>query len=493
MPDHDVPHRDRPLSDLAQLDASYAPFAAFASWVATPLDRTLWGYWRDRLRDGRATASEETFARARERTFRMAAIDTGAIEGLYGTDRGFTMTVSAMADQWTLEVESQKGRNVRDSVAAQRAAFGLALDAVSGSHPLSEAWLRNIHEEICAPQDTYQVHTAAGPQRHPLPKGKYKTEPNHVQLTDGSQHAYAPVDRVRDEMYRLLTELRSPMFEGAHPAVQAAFAHHALTTIHPFADGNGRVARVLASVFLLKAESIPLVVFADQAAAYFDALEHADEGRHDRFVDFVFERALDTLALVADALLGDDGEEVAAAASSLMGTIGRAQAQGGADLRVAGHSVVGSAMRATRELLQRHVPDGMSVDMATFRTTPAAEMDGLHTAADSLGGYVVRLGGLDPVGVGLQVDVGLLVDVRSSAPFAFRLQCRQLADVRPLDVRLSEVHPRPTAPFAMRLSRWVERLVSAALAAVDLRVRQQLEPPGDVEGEESRRGPIPGM
>jgi len=154
------------------------------------------------------------------------------------------MTVSAMAERWTLEVESRKGRDVRETVAAQRAAFDLALDVVTGSSPLSESWVRRVHEVACAAQETYTVYTASGPQEQPLPKGVYKTYPNHVEFADGSLHAYAPVDRVGDEMHRLLDELRSPSFEQAHAVLQAAYAHHALTMIRPFADGNGHVARV---------------------------------------------------------------------------------------------------------------------------------------------------------------------------------------------------------------------------------------------------------
>lgn len=455
--------------DLARLDAAYASFPPFSSWAGARLDRVQWEYWAGRLRDERARATEERFARTRERALRVAAIDTGAIEGLYSTDRGFTMTVSAMAERWTLEVESRKGRDVRETVAAQRAAFDLALDVVTGSSPLSESWVRRVHEVACAAQETYDVYTAFGPQEQPLPKGVYKTYPNHFELADGSLHAYAPVDRVGDEMHRLLDELRSPSFEQAHAVVQAAYAHHALTTIHPFADGNGRVARVLASVFLLRAESIPFVVFADQTAPYLRALEAADQGRSEQFVRFVFDRALDTLALMTELL--DDGEGVTAAADALRRTIDRAAAAGEVELDVAAHSVVDLAVRATQELLQRHVPAGLSAEVVTFHTSPSAEVDGFRAAADGLGGFVVRITGADPVTVGLQVDVQLVIDARSSAPFAVRLRSLEPDLVPPLDVRLSEVHPRPTTSLQMRVSRWAERLVSAILASIDRQVR----------------------
>lgn len=123
----------------------------------------------------------------------------------------------------------------------------------------------------------------------------YKAQPNHVVQADGSSHAYAPVDDTPGEMHRLVSELRSTEFASAHPLLQASFAHHALAAVHPFSDGNGRVARVLASVYLLRAVSVPLVVFADQRGLYLQALAAADEGRLSAFVDFIEERAVDAI------------------------------------------------------------------------------------------------------------------------------------------------------------------------------------------------------
>lgn len=190
-------------------------------------------------------------------------------------------------------------------------------------------------------------------------------------------------------------------------------------------------------------------------------------------MSFVFERALDTLALVGEELRDDD-EEVTEAARALRGTLDRAAATGGGDLGVAAHSVVDLAVRTTRDLLQQHLPDGLSGEAATFGTTPSAEVDGLHTAADGLGGFFLDIAGAAPVNAGLRIGVGLLVDGRVSAPFAFRLRTDQPDLVPPLDVRLSEVYPRPTASFHERLSRWAERLVSRALARVDHQVQERL-------------------
>jgi Fic family protein len=54
--------------------------------------------------------------------------------------------------------------------------------------------------------------------------------------------------------------------------------HHAFTQIHPFEDGNGRVARALASLIFLKPSWFPVVVTRDDREKYIEALERADSG-----------------------------------------------------------------------------------------------------------------------------------------------------------------------------------------------------------------------
>lgn len=60
--------------------------------------------------------------------------------------------------------------------------------------------------------------------------------------------------------------------------VRGAWLHHAFVCIHPFEDGNGRVARVLTLLSVLAGEYAPLVVDRDRRDEYLDALNAANEG-----------------------------------------------------------------------------------------------------------------------------------------------------------------------------------------------------------------------
>jgi Fic family protein len=49
-------------------------------------------------------------------------------------------------------------------------------------------------------------------------------------------------------------------------------------TIHPFADGNGRTARLLMNLILLRGGYPPVVIGPEERADYLDALEAAQLG-----------------------------------------------------------------------------------------------------------------------------------------------------------------------------------------------------------------------
>jgi Fic family protein len=292
-----------PETNIHVLDAAYKPFPTFAEWASrTSVDTVRWDRYNASLKD-KASLSPDVLSRAREIAKRAAALDTGAIEGLYEVDRGFTYTVAFETAAWEVEL-AKKGENVRPLFEAQLHAYDYVLDLATKAEPISEAAIRVLHEEVCRAQATYRVMTAVGPQEQTFTKGRYKVLPNHVRTRDGVDHSYAPVDVTPAEMARLVGELRSDAFLATHPVLQAAYAHYGLVVIHPFADGNGRVARALASAFTYRAISMPIVILSEHKGTYLDALESADGGNYRSFVDFMLDRVLDTITLVSEGLLG---------------------------------------------------------------------------------------------------------------------------------------------------------------------------------------------
>ena len=52
------------------------------------------------------------------------------------------------------------------------------------------------------------------------------------------------------------------------PEIQAAWLHHRFTQIHPFQDGNGRVARTLASLIFIRQGLFPVVITQNDRQEY---------------------------------------------------------------------------------------------------------------------------------------------------------------------------------------------------------------------------------
>jgi Fic family protein len=287
--------------DPRQADAAYKPFPPLEEWLKCPVDTGRWDRYTANVRN-RSQLSKELLQRAAQVVAKAAAIDTGAIEGLYDTDRGFTFTVATETALWQAVVEERKGPKVLALIESQLNAYDYVLDFATNQVPLGEAWIRTLHEQICRSQETYGAYTEIGFQELALPKGEYKHLPNHVLGKDGKIHSYAPVDLTPAEMHRLCAELNSEAFLAAHPILQSSYAHHAFASIHPFADGNGRVGRALASVFTYRASSTPLLILAEDRVEYLTSLRAADEGNYQAFVNLTLEKALDAIQLFDQSL-----------------------------------------------------------------------------------------------------------------------------------------------------------------------------------------------
>ena len=430
--------------NLRQADHLYQGFPAFTDWPAPGEDDLrLWGRFASRLEEIRSEATPDALRKAADVAVRAAALDTGAIEGLYSVDRGFTMTVATQALAWEHAIQ-ERGENVRDLFEAQLQAYELVIDAVTGHHPVSEAWIRVLHETLCGPQDRYRVLTDQGWQEHELRKGAYKTQPNHVRLAGGSIHAYAPVDRVGPEMHRLLEQIRTPAFESAHPIAQASYIHYGFVAIHPFADGNGRVARALASVFFYKALSIPFLVFANQRTAYFDALHQADFGVSRPLLAFFRDRGIDTIQLVVDHLLTAQAPDVARTAIHLKLTDDAA-------LRLL--SAIEQDFKSQAQELQLPQHLEFSMERLPIRQRPRK-------------GY--RLNDQDPSAVlhatlrdtsrALSSSAWIHAEIAVDEKNPFPLVIDDTSEDR-LEVRLADVYPEISEALRMRLSNWTRRLL----------------------------------
>ena len=91
--------------------------------------------------------------------------------------------------------------------------------------------------------------------------GKYKVEDNQIKSSTGAV-VYTPpsaseTKKYMDEMISFMNDAE----DGLNPLIKAAMIHSQFESIHPFSDGNGRVGRVLISLYLYKARVINFPFF----------------------------------------------------------------------------------------------------------------------------------------------------------------------------------------------------------------------------------------
>jgi Fic family protein len=191
--------------------------------------------------------------------------ESNAIEGKTATlretqqildHRGMWDIDQALA-RYTLRSALQDDPKVRDVVGLAAARILVDEYMIDKSRPLTETDLREFHSLILIGESS---------------AGRYKQYLNRI---EGAEHTPIPPVDVPAAMHNLLSWLE----ETSLPTVwKSAVAHAWLTHIHPFDDGNGRLARLLANYVLGAGSYPPLVVKStSDRPRYLAALAHSDE------------------------------------------------------------------------------------------------------------------------------------------------------------------------------------------------------------------------
>jgi Fic family protein len=147
------------------------------------------------------------------------------------------------------------------------------------TEPLTENNLRQIHALVLKGIDDEEA-------------GRYRR--GQVRIT-GSEFVPPEAMAVPGLMHDFVEWLNGEA-QSLSPVERAALAHFRLVDIHPFTDGNGRTARLLMNLLLLRDGYPPAVVRREERLAYYEALDKAHAGETGPFVLMMaeaVERSLD--------------------------------------------------------------------------------------------------------------------------------------------------------------------------------------------------------
>lgn len=151
-------------------------------------------------------------------------------------------------------------------------------EAADKSHPLTETFIRQLHHTLLREDYTmYRQLPDGTTTSYVIHAGVYKTRPNSVITVTGERFEYASPE----ETPALMTDLvewynMEEQKAELSPVELAAVFHYRYIRIHPFEDGNGRIARLLVNYILTRHHYPMIVVKSKDKERYLTALNRCD-------------------------------------------------------------------------------------------------------------------------------------------------------------------------------------------------------------------------
>jgi Fic family protein len=214
-----------------------------------------------------------------------------------------------------------QGKPLKDhlEISGHNQAINEVRDIVKSGHVLTETFVRQLHQLILRERYRAKAQTPDGmPTEKWIEVGQYKTQPNHVLTETGEVFRFAEPSDVPARMAQLVAGIN-----GAHgdPSTDgiglAALTHYEFVRIHPFDDGNGRMARLLMNLVLMRYGFLPAIIRSEDKPGYLAALRVADGGDKTAFVEFIAERVQHSQQVMLNALRGDSAHDPDAFAKQL--------------------------------------------------------------------------------------------------------------------------------------------------------------------------------
>lgn len=285
---------NEPEKEIYKVFRLWKPIEFTQNWVkcdTSVLDDIVESWYVQREKLQRNSSEYKEFM---ERLKRKHAIETGIVERMYDLSTGITDTFindgfrSSILSHGDTNIEPRK---LMDFLNDHLEAIDWVFDIIKEERPFSVFMINQLHQLVTRHQETAEGRDAHGNKSQiPLLRGDFKKWENNPVRTDGTKVLYCPPEHVVSEMDNLIKIYGRLSDEKIHPLLLTSWVHHAFSTIHPYQDGNGRVARLLASLIFIKHGLFPLTVLREEAKhRYIDALERADMGNPESFVTYLGE------------------------------------------------------------------------------------------------------------------------------------------------------------------------------------------------------------
>ena len=144
--------------------------------------------------------------------------------------------------------------------------------------PLTQNFIRTLHKTLLREDYTVYKNLPGGQTTsYTIHAGRYKTRPNSVITRYGDRFEYASPEETPALMADLVEWYNKAEQSGRFTPVElAALFHYRYIRIHPFEDGNGRIARLMANYILARQGYPMIVVRSRKKNEYLEALHKTD-------------------------------------------------------------------------------------------------------------------------------------------------------------------------------------------------------------------------
>ena len=169
-------------------------------------------------------------------------------------------------------------RDVQEMTASNVGLRMMTEEAKVKETPLTQNFIRTLHQTLLREDYTVYRNLPGGVQTsYVIHAGQYKTRPNSVITRYGDRFEYASPEETPSLMADLVDWYNKAEQEGKLTPIElAALFHYRYIRIHPFEDGNGRIARLMVNFILTRHDYPMIVVRSRKKSEYLEALHQAD-------------------------------------------------------------------------------------------------------------------------------------------------------------------------------------------------------------------------
>lgn len=169
-------------------------------------------------------------------------------------------------------------RDVHEMTASNVGLKMMKEEALLKETPLTQQFIRTLHKILLREDYTVYRTLPGGVQTsYVIHAGQYKTRPNSVITRYGDQFEYATPEETPALMSDLVDWYNDAERSGKFTPIElAAIFHYRYIRIHPFEDGNGRIARLMVNYILTRHDYPMIVVRSRKKKEYLEALHRTD-------------------------------------------------------------------------------------------------------------------------------------------------------------------------------------------------------------------------